>query len=476
MSKFKYSKGEQEIVNVLAYQDKRLNALLNEESEYEQHILSEADECISESEELLKSIGFLEKDINSMKKEVEFSHKVRQSKEKDTIVVQNWETLHNRAKCEVGDQCELESLFSAEELRDNQIYIQQLNAEYNMLHQLDSVDFAICVLAGVIAGAVDILLIGIPHRTKTGLKAKPLSDYIRVRFDKIFPKEKIKQLEKIAEVPYDANKNIHYRGKYSTKIHVEGLSAQYHRLLALGHDPLLGFAVGVFDIITGRMTTIDKSGHLVSQVMEGYIDRKETNIFAAITKQFVHLKSDVNSPMGLPAPMMGVFSLLQFGSIGKENQTIAEIVQGMYYEGYDFIHFCSMSIPVMLVEVIVRLLYCLKRMKEGHGIRESLPFSKNRAKVPKLETMLFISHSLSTAINAGKVCFTKNPLAISFPQWMAFANYSYRQLKWALLNKPKLRERYVMGIVNDELKELFREIDDTFQELLEGNIIIFEGT
>ena len=224
------------------------------------------------------------------------------------------------------------------------------------------------------------------------------------------------------------------------------------------------------------MTTIDKSGHLVSQVMEGYVDRKETNIFAAITKQFIHLKSDVNTPMGLPAPMMGVFNLLQFGSVGKENQTIAEIVQGMYYEGYDFIHFCSMSIPVMLVEVIVRLLYCVKRMKEGHGLRESLPFSKNREKVPKLETMLFIAHSLSTAINAGKICFTKNPLAINYPQWMAFAKYSYSQLKWVLLNKPKLRERYVMGIINEELKELLEEIDDTFQETLKGNIIIFEGT
>ncbi len=31
--------------------------------------------------------------------------------------------------------------------------------------------------------------------------------------------------------------------------------------------------------------------------------------------------------MGLPAPLMGLFNLLQFGEIGKEEETIAQIVQ-----------------------------------------------------------------------------------------------------------------------------------------------------
>lgn len=114
-------------------------------------------------------------------------------------------------------------------------------------------------------------------------------------------------------------------------------------------------------------------------------------------------------------------NLLQFGSIGEEEQTIAEIVQGMYYEGYDFIHFCSMSIPAMLVEVIVRLGYSIKRIKEGHEIKDAIPFSLNREKHPKLATMLFIAHAGATAANAGKVYFTHNPVAINYPQWIAFA-------------------------------------------------------
>ena len=261
----------------------------------------------------------------------------------------------------------------------------------------------------------------------------------------------------ISKVPFDAQDNRH------TIVRVEGLSAYYHRMLSLGHDPILGFVVGVFDIMTGKMTTIDKTGRIVSQVMENYADRKETNIFVAIAKQFIHFKSDITTSMGLPAPLMGLFNLLQFGSIGEEEQTIAEIVQGMYYEGYDFIHFCSMSIPVLLTEVIVRISYAVRRLRAGYSIKDSIPFSLNREKHPKLATMLFIAHSAATAINAGKVYFTKNPMAINYPQWVSFAKYSYKQLKWALVEKPLLRERYISGYLDDEFKNILESTDATME-------------
>lgn len=242
----------------------------------------------------------------------------------------------------------------------------------------------------------------------------------------------------------------------------------------LGHDPFLGFAVGVFDILTGRMTTIDKEGKFVSQIMENYANRKESDIFAALGKQIIHLKSDITTSMGLPVPLMGVFNLFQFGSIGEYEQTVAEIVQGMYYEGYDFIHFCSMSIPTMIVEVIVRLGYAFKRIKEGNKIKESIPFSTNREKHPKLATMLFIGHSAATAINAGKVAFTKNPMAINYPQWIAFAKYSYSQAKWILVEKTEMQDKYVSGKLNDELSVLYAEIDQKFDEWSSEYRIIME--
>ena len=452
MSKFKYTETEQQFNNVLNHQSKELGSIKRPD-------MASAEACISESEALLKELGISTENLP----------KVVNPTPNRVIVVPTWEELCNQAEQEVGSTTDLESLFTYEELRMNQAALRALNADYNNIHKLDKIDITICATAGILGAVIDILLIGIPQKTPEGLKGGPLSNYVRDWFNQRFPEEEMEKLanSKVSKVSFDAQDNRH------TTEYVTGLSAYYHRLLSLGHDPILGLIFGVYDILNGKMTTIDKTGKIVSQVMENYADRKESDIFAAIAKQIIHFKSDITTSMGLPAPLMALFNLLQFGSIGEEEQTIAEIVQGMYYEGYDFIHFCSMSIPTMIIEVIIRLGYGIKRIKEGNSIKNSIPFSLSREKHPKLSTMLFIGHSAATAVNAGKVYFTKNPMAINYPQWVAFAKYSYKQLKWVLLEKPELRDAYVRGIIAEELNEVYAEIDKSFAEMSEEYIVVF---
>lgn len=452
MSKFKYTETEQQFNNVLNHQSKELDSIKRPD-------MASAEACISESEALLKKLGVSTEDFP----------KVVNHTSNRVMVVPTWEELCNQTKQEVDSTTDLESLFTYEELRMNQAALRALNADYNNIHKLDKIDITICAVAGILGAVIDILLIGIPQKTPEGLKGGPLSNYVRDWFNQKFPEEEMDKLanSKVSKVSFDAQDNRH------TTEYVTGLSAYYHRLLSLGHDPILGLIFGVYDILNGKMTTIDKTGKIVSQVMENYADRKESDIFAAIAKQIIHFKSDITTSMGLPAPLMALFNLLQFGSIGEEEQTIAEIVQGMYYEGYDFIHFCSMSIPTMIIEVIIRLGYSIKRIKEGNTIKDSIPFSLNREKHPKLSTMLFIGHSAAASVNAGKIYFTQNPLAINYPQWILFAKYSYKQLKWVLLEKPELRDAYVRGIIAEELKEVYNEVNRTFDEFAKDKIVIY---
>ena len=454
MSKYKYSESEQQINDVLKYQDEELKRL--KASMPSSYVL---DRRIQESEDLLRMLGY-----------TEMPTVPKRTNPQKVMVVPTWKSLCAEAEASVGTGHPLESIFTEAELKRNSYEIRMLNAEYNQLHSLDKYDIAISAAAGLLAAAVDILLVGIPQKTPEGLKGGPLANYVREWFDKKFPEEEMEKLaiSKVSKVPYDAQDNR------NTTIYVEGLSTYYHRLLSLGHDPLLGLIFGVADILTGRMTTIDKTGKIVSQVMENYADRKESDIFAAIAKQIIHFKSDITTSMGLPAPLMSLFNFLQFGEIGEYDQTIAEIVQGMYYEGYDFIHFCTLSIPVMIVEVVTRIGYAFKRIKEGNSIKASIPFSINRERHPKLATMLFIGHSAATAVNAGKVYFTQNPMAINYPQWIAFAKYSYKQLKWVLLEKPSARDAYVRGILYEQLTEVFEEVDTTFEEMSDEYIVVFE--
>lgn len=456
--KFKYSEEEKEINRVLKYHKEETEELLKLNDDMKR----ELDIQINESKKILVSLGYGNK--------LESVQNMEEIKEKTIISIPNWEKLSYEAMKKVGNNCKLEDIFTEKEIKDNKDYINCLIREYNSLYELDAVDYCISAFAGIISVIVDILMIGIPKATTDGLKASSLSNYIREEFNKKFPKSEMEKLanSKLSKVPYDAQDNR------NTLKHVEGLSTYYHRLLSLGHDPLLGFVVGIFDILTGKMTTIDKSGKIISQVMENYSDRKEMNIFTAISKQVIHLKSDMTTSMGLPVPLMGLFNLLNVGNIGEQNQTIAEIVQGMYYEGYDFIHFCSMAIPTMIVEVIVRLFYAIKRIKEGYSLKDSLPFSLNREKNPKLSTMLFIAHSASVAINAGKVYFQSgNPLAINYPEWVAFGKYSYKQLKWLLIEKPNLIEKYVEGKINEEIKEIYVNTENIFQEFSRDYMFVF---
>ena len=457
MSKYKYTKSEQQLNNVLKYHDKTLADLADGSEDRRNRREAE----IEFLEEQLRAIGI---------EPFEVKKQMSMESPKKVMIYPAWEKLCREAEAVVGTECELEVLFTVEELKKNEQEIRQMNAEYNQLHHLDRVDIAISAIAGIVGAVVDILLVGIPAKGKDGLEAGPLSDYIRKRFDEAFPAEEMQKLanSKESKVPYDAQDNRH------TTEYVTGLSAYYHRLLSLGHDPILGFAVGVFDIMTGRMTTIDKTGEIISQVMENYADRKESDIFAALAKQIIHFKSDITTSMGLPAPLMGVFNLFQFGNIGEYEQTFAEIVQGMYYEGYDFIHFCSMSIPVMITEVIVRISYAFKRIKEGYKIKDSIPFSLNREKHPKLATMLFVAHSGAAAMNAGKVLFTENPMSINYPQWIAFAKYSYMQLKWVVIEKPAAREAYVNSKLHANWEEIAAQIDDTFESFAKDYVLVFE--
>jgi hypothetical protein len=453
MSKFIYSDEEQKFNNILTHQTKELD-LINRPD------MSIAEERIEESEKLLRELGYTLSDLPILDTETK----------KQTIVVPKWEDLVIKAECEVDSMNELDALFTNEELELNQTVIQSLKDDFNNIHKLDKIDISICAGAGILAAIVDILLIGIPEKTPNGLKGGPLSNYVRDWFNQRFPEEEMEKLanSKVSKVPFDAQDNRH------TKVNVNGLSAYYHRLLSLGHDPLLGFVIGVCDILNGKMTTIDKTGKIVSQFMDNYTDRKESDIFAAIAKQIIHFKSDITTSMGLPAPLMGLFNLLQFGKIGDEDQTIAEIVQGMYYEGYDFIHFSSMAISTMIIEVIIRIGYALKKINEGHSIKNSTPFSLDREKHPKLHTMLFIGHSIAASANAGKIYFTKNPMIINYAQWITFAKYSYSQLKWVLIEKSELRASYVSDKIYKETQEVYEKVNLTFNNFSNDSLVIFD--
>lgn len=326
-------------------------------------------------------------------------------------------------------------IFSKEEINSKVEYINKLEKEFNNIHKLDKADYAISIISALLSSIADIVFIKSPD------SPGKIAEFVR---------EKIKDLvppgvnEKDAKVPYDIS------NRKTLDEEVIGIDPKNHREVSLGHDPILGFIFGVKDIIFGTITTISLDGKIVVQPSPTGDVTRVTNLIEAIVKQFKHLLSDLTTSAGLPVPFMSLFNLLQFGNIN--GKTIAQIVQEMYKNGYDFVHFISMSIPVAIGEFFTRLCYAIKRYKETKNIKESVPFGK-RENTPKLGTMLYISNLIQSAINALKVFITKNPLAINYPQWILLIIRTIKQIKWNLKVKPDLREKYINNKLGSSLQE-----------------------
>ena len=58
-----------------------------------------------------------------------------------------------------------------------------------------------------------------------------------------------------------------------------------------------------------------------------------------------------------------------------------------------------------------------------------------------------------------KGCLYRKPYGNQFPpQWIAFTKYSYSQLKWAVMEKPTIRDAYVTGKIYEEKGILVEEL------------------
>lgn len=405
-----------------------------------------ADNAIANSESLLESLGYDAKGSAS--------HKADVGTNRPVLKLRSWDEIVKEAQTAIPGEVSVSDLLSDEDIAKSNAFIAAIREKYNLEHKLDALDWGIAGIAGAISALVDIFLVKMPSTAGklggAGTKGGWLSDKIKDKLKHMYTPEQIKELEKNFAVPYDPSTSKNLVKK------VAGLGPRSHRFQSLGHDPILGFIFGIRDIMQGKFTAIDKFGKVIVQDIPGA--EQGVSFFQALITQIGHLKSDIGTPAGLPAPFMPLFQLLQFGNI--DGRTIGELSRSMYANGYDFGHFLAMSIPVMIIEVLVRVLYFAKRLYEKHTFMESLPFDlPGRKRQPKLQTMLFTAHTIATAANAGKVYFMQNPMAINLAQWQWYAKVSFSQLRWVLFTKEAERLELVQSAIDSDWQHINDELE-----------------
>ncbi|HEU5075214.1 MAG TPA: hypothetical protein VFU02_13585 [Polyangiaceae bacterium] len=351
-------------------------------------------------------------------------------------VLRPWSEILAAANETAPETVRLDDLLTREQIDGIVRKHRELEIEFYALHTLDEYDWGVAGTAGVLAALVDIFLVKVPRHP--GFLGGPASDggwlsnLVKDAFGKVLPQEKIRALERLYPVCFDASTSR------KLPVEISGLGPSTHRFQSLGHDPVLAWIFGARDLLNGEFTAIDKNGQLVVQRLADPVVVGESlffRVFEALQCLAGHLLSDVATSRGLPAPLTPMLTFLQVGSIGKQGYTVGEVARQMYRMGYDFRHFLASSVPTIMVEVIVRIAFFARRINDGAELSEAIPTADH----PKLRTQLFLAHSIVTAANAGRVCFTKNPLALNWSQWLAFFRYLGPQLHWLLAEAEQQR-------------------------------------
>ena len=136
----------------------------------------------------------------------------------------------------------------------------------------------------------------------------------------------------------------------------------------------------------------------------------------------------------------------------------------MYVKGCDFRQFVVTSIPMLIMEVMMRVFYAVKQVKLtgstlGMALIDTMPEMMN----PRFRMMLAMGYGIVSAVNAGKVCITQDILNLNYAAWLGLVWNGFHAIKWILLEKDlKLWEEFE----RKEIEEL-KCIADRMEGLVE---------
>lgn len=324
--------------------------------------------------------------------------------------------------------------------------------------RMQPIDYIIAALSGGFAVVIDVFFVKIPKDTMITSNGKrifqeggSLTGILRgLGLDVDGKASKwITVLEEQFKVPYDK----------SIDPDIVGLNPRTHRLHSLAHDPsIAGLIWGIKDIVSGTFSCIDKNGCLI---VEKVADSDFENLFTAPILWLGHLLSDAFTRMGIPIPGWSYLQLLQFGSLGDRQRTIAEIARYMYLEGYDLRHLVSMTTTNAVIELIVRLYYHLvcKKRPGNFSLTAEKEYVEIKNKI-KLHNMLFVAYSVASCGNIAKICiYQGNPTAINLPLWLGMIKESIVQVVIANRNS-RCYEEVIENrqIIDEDFRQLYYSV------------------
>ena len=284
----------------------------------------------------------------------------------------------------------------------------------------DKYDYMIGAFSGVVAGLIDSFFVGMPENSKLGKWTVDQTDKFVIKIAKTLgykPKEpgniKIENAISFLEDRYKVNYD-QATGKAASDL--LGMTMSNHHIKSLGHAPdLVGLIFSIVDQFNSTSHFLD-NGRLITFDTEAYELRGNNfiaKLYAGICNWLGHLISDIagssttrrkfsdNNGTGIPVPLFELFQLISKGkfkvypSKDKSNKysemSFADFSVRMFEEGYDARFGMAQVIPVVINELLIRLLWGMKSYFVDRLYWEECIFARNN---PSLRRVLLTGHGV----------------------------------------------------------------------------------
>jgi len=332
----------------------------------------------------------------------------------------------------------------------------------------DKYDYMIAGTCGLIGGLIDVFFVGLPGQGALTHFTDDLTNTAVQKFARFNgwsgPREghdatasAIGFLEQNFKVNYDHRHGGDVDGLFK-------MSTKNHHIKSLGHSPdLVGLFFSIVDqfnstahfVDGGRIITID------TKTFELQGADVISKFFAGFTNWLGHLFSDVAGSSGaegrgsgIPIPFYSLLQFINFGEFGQHRQTFAKVAVQVFENGYDLRHGMALSIPVLITELLTRLMWTVKqRFYHKKSWDSCIPSASN----PELRRMLLIGHGSLCLVDTTDAALRSGGNMIQF---MLRSNL----LAWARFGTLTLKELnawYRKGGIDDEAVDAYLDAEYT---------------
>lgn len=262
----------------------------------------------------------------------------------------------------------------------------QLNETLDTIKALtpecDKYDYILAAGSGALCGLFDIFLVGKPGESPLGKitdkwfadRTVDFAKYCGFSGDDNSLSSAIGYLEKKFKIPYDQSVG---GGVFRELIN---LTPSNHHFKSLGHNPtLLGLFFSILNQFNNTSDFVSDGRYISLNNSDSHFELRGHNIpskiFCGIANWIGHLISDVSGSssskgrgMGIPSPVLAwsndVIVIKQKLNIpvSEFDKSIGELALKMFEKGYDVRFQTAQAIPVFINEMVVRLLYSIRRL------------------------------------------------------------------------------------------------------------------